>query len=312
MSGESSVAPDAPVLSVIVTIVDGGDVLRRFLDALLSQVDAPTMEVFCPYDATNAEVALLQAEYPRATFLNMGAVDTFRPISTAAGQHELYDRRRAAGLAPARGELIAILEDRAPPRPDWAKTMQRLHAELPHAAIGGPIECASTDVLNWCFYAADFTRYELPFESGPRRWVSDVNVCYKRRAMDSTRHVWRERFNEALVHWTLLDQGETLFLTSEAVVDYTTPYRSLAAVLPVRFHWGRLFGQARTTHIGAFTRLAYIAAGPLIPLRLFARHGVTQFRKGHGLQFVKASPVMFTMLVAWASGEVWGYITRKP
>lgn len=303
--------PD-PLISVVVTIVDGGDVLRRFLDALTGQVDPPPLQIFLPYDASIPEIAELARDYPAVIPIAMGVVETVRPISTAAGQHELYDRRRAAGLHPATGELIAILEDRAPPRPDWTRTMVRLHGELPHAVIGGAIECAPGDLLNWAFYACDFSRYALPFESGPREWVSDVNVCYKRRAMDMTREIWNIRFNEARVHWTLLDKGETLFLTSEAVVDYRTPYRSLAGVLPERFHWGRLFGHVRARHLGTVGRLTHVVAGPLIPLRLFVRHGITQRRKGNTARFVKAAPFMLALLTAWTSGEVWGYITRKP
>jgi len=306
---------EAPYLSIVVTVVGGGDVLRRFFDALLAQVDAPSMEFLVPYDASVPEIGDLLREYsdPRFRPLPMGPVETARPISTAAGQHELYDRRRAAGLKAATGTALwAILEDRAPPRFDWARVMTRLHRELPHGVIGGAIECAPGDLLNWAFYACDFSRYSLPFESGPREWVSDVNVCYKRATIESVRELWSERFNEPTVHWALHERGDTLYLSNEAVVDYKTPYESLAGVLPERFHWGRLFGQVRAKHVSAPQRLAFVVAGPVIPLRLFVRHGVTQSQKGNLGKFVKASPKMLALLSAWTSGEVWGYITRKP
>ncbi|HWQ03680.1 MAG TPA: hypothetical protein VNL38_04295, partial [Candidatus Nitrosotenuis sp.] len=236
---------DSPTLSIVVTIVDGGDVLRRFLQALTDQDDPPTMQILVPYDSSIPEIADFRREFPQFTFIDMGAVETVRPITNAAGQHELYDRRRAAGLAQATGELIGILEDRAPPRSDWARNVVRLHGQLPHGAIGGAIECAPGDLLNWAFYVCDFSRYALPFESGPRGWISDVNVSYKRKMMDQTRHIWQTRFNEARVHWALQEMGETLYLSSELVVDYRTPYTSLLGVLPERFHWGRLFGHVR-------------------------------------------------------------------
>jgi hypothetical protein len=308
----TEVGVDAPVLSVVITVVDGGDVLRRFLDAIKGQVGAPTMELLLPYDASASEIGLFRVEYPDIRFIEMGTVPTVRPVSTAAGQHELYDRRRAAGLHVARGKLIAILEDRAPPRPDWAATMTRLHAELPHGVIGGAIECAAEDLLNWAFWASDFSRYGLPFESGPRSWVSDVNVCYKRRCMDMTRDIWRDRFNEAKVHWILAERGETLFLTNEAVVDYTTPYRSLQAVLPERFHWGRLFGCVRGQHVPPLRRLVFVLTGPAIPFVLFLRHRQVQRTLGNARRFRAASRFMLPMLFAWTTGEVWGYITRRP
>jgi hypothetical protein len=303
--------PPAPALSVIVTIVDGGDVLRRFLLALTRQGNPPPMQILVPYDASISETAEFRKEFPQLTFIDMGAVETVRSIRTAAGQHELYDRRRAAGLAVASGELIAILEDRAPPRANWASNVVRLH-EQPYGVIGGAIECAPGDLLNWAIYACDFSRYALPFESGPRRWISDVNVSYKRRVIDETRAIWRERFNEALVHWALLEKGETLFLSSEVVVDYHTSYTSLVGVLPVRFHWGRLFGQARAKKFSATGRLAHIALGPLIPLVLLIRHGITHYRKGSFRRLLCAAPQIAVLLAAWVSGEVWGNVTKRP
>lgn len=301
-----------PVLSIIVTIVDGGDVLRRFLLALRNQEAPPLMEILLPYDASIPETIEFRKEFSEVTFIDMGVTETVRSIRTAAGQHELYDRRRAAGLARARGALIGILEDRAPPRANWAQNVVRLHQELPHGAIGGAIECAPGDLLNWAFYVCDFSRYGLPFESGPRRWISDVNVSYKRKMMDDTRHIWHTRFNEAMVHWTLLERGETLYLSSDLVVDYRTPYKSLGGVLPERFHWGRLFGHVRAKKLSPASRFAHTVLGPLIPLRLLIRHGLTQYEKGNFRRFLRATPTIAALLGGWTSGEVWGYITKRP
>ncbi len=303
---------DSPVLSVVLTVVEGGSAVARFLDAMQAQDDPPGMEVLVPYDASIAATGNLRGEYPAVRFIDMGTVPTDRPVQSAAGQHELYDRRRSAGLAQAQGSLVAILEDRAPPRPRWAQEMVRLHARLPHAVIGGAIESASTDSLNWAFYACDFSRYSLPFESGPRDWVSDVNVCYKRRALEQTRELWRDRFSEPRVHWALQEAGDTLYLSTEPVVDHQTEYPSLAAVLPERFHWGRLFGYQRARHVGSAQRLSYAVLGPFLPALLLFRHGRNQRRKGNFGRFLRAAPIMLLLLTAWTAGEVWGTITRKP
>lgn len=301
-----------PLLSIVVTIVDGGPVLCEFLRALERQEEPPSIEILVPFDDTiRGEIESLRSGFPSVRFLDMGAAKTIRPIDTAAGQHELYDRRRAAGLKETRGSLIAILEDRAPPRPSWTRTAVRLH-EQPYGVIGGAIESAARDNLNWAFYACDFTRYALPFESGPRTWVSDVNVCYKRKVIEDTRTIWDQRFNEARVHWTLLERGETLYLSHELIVDYRTPYREFRPVLAERFHWGRLFGCVRAQKERPLVRMALIALSPLIPIRLVLRHGWAQTRKGNFGRFLSASPIMLLLCTAWTTGEAWGYITREP
>lgn len=304
-------AADAVTMSLIITIVDGGDVLRRMLDALRRQVGAPPLQILAPYDDSRPDIGALAGDYPEVEFFSIGTIQTGHPIASAGGQHELFDRRRAAGLKRATGDLVAILEDRAPARSDWCATMARLHRELPHAVIGGAIECASVDTLNWAFHACDFSRYAPPFEAGPREWVSDVNVCYKRRAIELTRDLWHTRFHEPEVHWRLLQQGETLYLTPDAVVDYKTPYTSLLGVLPERFQWGRLFGHIRARNVSPLARLKLIAAGPVLPLVLFSRHAAAQARRGQRGRFWQAAPVMLPLLMAWSAGEVWGYITRR-
>jgi hypothetical protein len=298
-------------MSLVITIVDGHDTLRRVLQAVRAQQGAPPLQVLAPYDDSRPDIGAMAAEFPEVEFFSIGTVQTGHPIDSAGGQHELFDRRRAAGLKRATGDLVAILEDRAPPRPDWCAVMARLHAELPDAVIGGAIESASTDRLNWAFYACDFSRYAPPFQGGQREWVSDVNVCYKRRALDLTRDLWQARFHEPEVHWRIMQSGETLYLTPEAVVDYKTPYTSLVGVLPERFQWGRLFGYIRARNVSAAERLKFIAAGPLLPFVLFRRHAAAQAARGQGARFWQAAPVMLPLLMAWSAGEVWGYITRR-
>lgn len=317
MSRLSDAAPDSrmtqvtdPLLSVVTTIIDGGDVLRRFLTALSNQADAPRLEILVPFDSSIQETAALEREFPQARFLDLGYIRTERSLRTAAGQHELYDRRRAAGLAAATGDIIAILEDRGAPRSDWARNLVKQH-EQPYGVIGGGVECAPTSLLNWAFYVCDFGRYGLPFQSGPAEWVTDINVSYKRKTLEATRELWQERFREPIVHWALLEQGETLYLSSDVVVEHLRPRVTLAELLPERFHWGRLFGHIRALHMSLPKRLACAAFGPFIPFLLLVRHGRTQQRKGNLDRYLRAAPAAAILTFAWTTGEVWGYLTNR-
>lgn len=298
-------------LSIVTTIVQGGDTLRGFLQALADQQGGPPLEVIVPYDASiGDEIEALKAQFPEAVYVDLGVVTPAKPITSGAGQHELYDRRRAKGLAAATGDVIAILEDRAPPRLDWAATVARLH-ERPERVIGGAIDPQPAGLLNWSFYVCDFGKYGRPFESGPVQWVSDVNVTYKREALEATRHLWKERFREPIVHWALLEQGEALYLSSELVVEYGRPGLTLATLLPERFDWGRLFGHIRAMHMSAPKRFLMSLAGPLIPFRLVLRHTLSQAKKGNLARALSAAPLILVMSTAWTAGEVWGYVTKR-
>ena len=299
-------------LSVVVTIVDGGAALQRCLTALTTQADAPPLEIVVPFDATVPQMDDFQRRFPDVRFLALGELQTKRSPSSPAGQHELFDRRRTAGLEVASGDLIAILEDRGVPRPDWARTVARLH-DAGYAVIGGAIENGADRWLNWAVYFCDFARYQLPFDASEAAYVSDVNICYKRRAIESTRAVWRERYHETSVHWALQRAGERLFLSPAPVVDEVRDGLNLATLLAERYHWGRLFAYTRARESGRARSLAYAALSPALPVLLFARLARHQWRKRRTMsRFLWAWPAVALLLAAWATGEMAGYVTGEP
>jgi hypothetical protein len=113
------------------------------------------------------------------------------------------------------------------------------------------------------------------------------------------------------VHWALLKDGETLLLSSDVVVQHERAPCTLGALLPERFHWGRLFGRTRAMHIGAVKRALYALSAPLIPPTLLLRHARTQHRKGHLGRYLLALPYVAVLTVVWVTGEAWGYITGR-
>ncbi len=308
---------DAPVsrpatLSVIVTITDGGATLERCLRALAAQMDAPALEVLVPYDDTVSEVGALAPQFPTVRFLPMGRVPTRHPTSGPAGQHELFDGRRSVGLAAATGALVAILEDRGAPRPNWASTAVRLHTELPHAVIGGGVENVCHRPLNWAVFFCDFGRYQPPFGAGCRNWVTDVNVCYKRAAVDATRDVWAQRYHETTVHWALMRAGETLYLSPDLLVDELRANLRLGASLRERVSWGRLFAYTRVREQSRAARLAAVVLAPVLPLLLFGRLCRLQLARQAPIgRFLLAAPAILLLLTAGSAGEFLGYVSGE-
>ena len=75
----------------MVTIVEGGDALRRCLEALSVQRDPPSMDVLVPFDASVADTAKLSEAFPQVTFLDLGVIQTKRGLHTEAGRHEAAD-----------------------------------------------------------------------------------------------------------------------------------------------------------------------------------------------------------------------------
>ncbi|MEO8198920.1 MAG: hypothetical protein ABI679_00230 [Gemmatimonadota bacterium] len=301
------------LLSVMVTVVDGGDTLVRCLTALTQQESAPPLDVVVPYDDSLVGMDAIAARFPAFHFVPLGTITTTRPKFGPAGQHELFDRRRSAGLARTRGDLVAIVEDRGVPRRDWARNLTAIHQRLDHAVIGGGVDNGRDRVLNWAVYFCDFGRYQLPLDPGPREYVTDVNIGYKRRALEQTRELWKERYHETTVHWALARAGETLYLSNEFAVDQMRDDLTIGRLVSERVGWGRLFAYTRARESGLGKRLVLAAIAPALPLLLFYRLARHQLAKKVTIgKFIVASPVVLLLLATWSLGEMIGYITGKP
>lgn len=300
---------DQPDLSVIVTVVEGEPALSRCLDALLAQTDAPSMEVLIPYDATVKAVGALAARYPQFRFMDLGALIGDETAPGPFVEHELFDRRRSAGLAAAKGRFVAILEDRGAPVPDWARTMLEVHAQTPAAAVGGPVVNAAPGGMRRALFVCDYGRHQPPLVEGEAEYLTDINICYRREALESVRHLWTERYQETAVNWTLRDRGERLFLSARPVVSHLRGPAPLSRTLSERFQWGRVFGIQRG---GRWTRSKAVAAavaGLILPLILLLRQTRALKAKGASLgEVLGAVPSLMLILPAWSFGEAIGYL----
>ena len=86
-------ASEAPVLSVVVTVVDGGEVLARHLEALSNQQGDHNLEVLVPYDQACHDVAALADQYPSVRFVDLGTVLGGISAKTRKEQTDRHHRR---------------------------------------------------------------------------------------------------------------------------------------------------------------------------------------------------------------------------
>lgn len=289
-----------PQLSVVVVTLVGPETLARCLEALDAQIDPPALEIIVPLDARLGDPGRLRQKYPHVQFLQ-------------APGRKTYAQLRCLGICQARGPVVAVTEDHCRPQPDWCAQIVRLHAAAPHAAIGGAVEKEAPDSpLNWSFYFADYLRYSLPFEAGRSHALTDLNVTYKRAAMDRIAPVWAEEFHENAVHAALEAAGETLWLAPEVVVRQQRPL-TLGHAVWYRYAFGRLFASTRVAGAPPAARLKLIALAPLVPLLLVARIAGLVNRKCRWKgEFVRALPAVALVSLVWGWGELIGYVTGRP
>lgn len=302
---------DEVKLSVIVTIVGGGRFLKRCLQHLVEQEKQHPTEVIVPLDSTVEGIDELKTDFPSVRFINIGVADTMAPVTTQAGLHELYDVRSAIGLGGARGEIVALLQDYCVPGRSWCEELVEAH-QLPYGAIGGAVENKGQGVWNWAAFYLDFGRHQPPLPEGPARYLTDVNVSYKRGVLESVKHLWIGRYKEVIVNRALAQRGVVLWQRPQLVVYQDRGTLRFRDLVRERYHWGRLFGSIRTTELSALTRWVYVALSPAIPVLLILRAIRKVVSSGRSPRnFLRCLPHFAVLTCIWCYGEFVGYLTGR-
>jgi hypothetical protein len=307
-------ASDTPRLSIVVAIVsdttDRPDTrhLEACLAALTQQSGAPTMEIVVPYHPSVEGIAILRQLYPTVCFLE---VTDLRTYTGRGGSREHHDELRARGLALARGQIVALIEDVGIPAPDWSVQIMAGH-DGTFAGVGGAIENGIDRSLNWAVYFCDFLRYQNPLPDGESVIVSDANVAYQRTALESIRPIWQEVFHESSVNGALRSQGGKVGLEPRAVLYQHRQRLSFGAALKERFVWGRSYAATRAMLAGTQRRAFWAAFAPALPALMLTRMTLMAFRKRRTFPaFLKALPLTTALIASWSLGELCGYVTGR-
>jgi hypothetical protein len=293
-------------LSVVVAPVGGPVFLRRCLNGLAPQIEGHPVEVIVPYDTPRVPVADLQVEFPPVRFLAVDQVETVARPGTQAALLEVFDRLLAVGLGVAQGGIVALLQDTVVPDAKWCDQVLEAH-RLPNEIITGCVEYTGTGALGWAVYFQDFGRYQLPLAEGPTDQATDINVSYKRPALEAIRPLWVDSYNEVTVNTALVRGGAVIWQRPQIVVYQDRGRLSLAQVVRERVEWGRLLGRLRCHGSSAGKRLVYLLRSPLVPLVLIGRLAQRTLRTGgHRAQFLRSLPCLLVTATAWAFGEFLG------
>jgi len=123
-----------PQISVIICTYNRAVPLARALTAFRDQKDPPPTEIIVVDN--NSSDGTAQAVRRRTEDLR-----PLLPVTYVFEPTQGLSRARNAGIAAARGEILAFLDDDAVPSPGWLAAIAEIFATHPDAAAaGGPIE----------------------------------------------------------------------------------------------------------------------------------------------------------------------------
>lgn len=218
----------------------------------------------------------------------------------------------AAGLREARGEIVAMTEDHALPRPGWVKAILRAHAEHPEAAaIGGAIENGSPEsLLDWASYFITQGPHMAPL--GDREvpmTTNEADVSFKRRSIEGFDDNDGLGFMAILHLRRLAEKGAVLRVDDRMVVDHfqSIGMRDTSAI---HFHNGRSiagFRRRRGMSSEDWVRTAVAMALPAWRTARALRVGWAKGRKRREL--LASAPLALWLEYCQGVGHLVGYAT---
>lgn len=278
-------------LSVVVPSVNGLPWIEGCLQAL--SIQQPRVEAIV-VEATGAAAR----ELVRQRFPEVLLIERDGPVSVP----EL----RAAGIAAASSQRVAVIEDHVFVRPGWAAALVAAHDAGADVA-GGGVENLTTDRLrDWAAFFCEYAGAMAPLPNGEVDALPGMNVSYSRGAIEAMAPLLDEQRWETWIHPHLRRAGMRFVAAPGATVDHAKGF-GVREFAGQRWYYSRAHAGERNAQLGP-RRWLYAAGSPLLLPLLYVRLARAVIGKRRHLgRFAAATPLVLVYLAVWAAGEAVGY-----
>jgi glycosyltransferase involved in cell wall biosynthesis len=284
-----------PKLSIIVASCVGAPFIDRCLKSLLDQVSIGQVECIV-VDRSGEELAeRIEREYPWLRIYRRPAGESVPDL-------------RKFGIAQARSDYVAIIEEHCVAREDWVRNILSRIEENP-AAIGGVVDDANySRLMDWAVYFTEYNSYMPPTEHGETLDVCAANCVYRRDLLQEHLPASGSGYWEAGLNKTLLAKGERFINDPELVVSHTGPF-GLTYYLHQRYLFSRAFAGTRREHVSVVFKICYVFLAPLLIPLLWARTASRVFSKRRHIgKFLQVTPHMVPITATYVFGEWVGFL----
>jgi hypothetical protein len=204
-------------------------------------------------------------------------------------------------IAQSRSDWVAILHADALPAPGWFAAMNEAIARDARAdGYMGPVEPKfGTSDPRLVGYLTEYVQFQRPLDSRLSE-VPGNNLVLPRARLDPSRDFSKTR---------LFQQGLSPQALETAVVLYSRQFR-LGEYCGRRFRHGRAYAAARTPRVSMLLAVPLTAALPFVRTARIMGHAWRH--KGFRLASLLWLPAIILAESFWSTGELIGYVTRRP
>ena len=282
-------------LTVVVPSVNGLEDLSGCLAALEEQRRNVSLEVLVVDRCGDAVREEARRRFPWTRIL---------PAASSA----TIPQMRAMAFAAAKGASIAVIEDHVIVPPGWARALlDAQRSDTP--VVGGSVENAATGrLVDWAAFLCEYSHCIPPLAAGATDWLTGNNVIYPRELLVRYRSVTDAGGWENLLHDAFRRDGIPLTCRPEIVVGHKKHY-TVGEYVSQRYLYARSYAGVRFPQASPVARLGYGAASLALPPLLFARTiSRVMAKRRHRAELVRSLPLLALFVLAWAAGEVVGYV----
>jgi glycosyltransferase involved in cell wall biosynthesis len=279
-------------LSVVVASVNGLPYIDRCVRSLVENCLGTEIVVAdCTDEKTRRHI---RERWPQARLIGFD-----EPTSVPA--------LRAAGIAAAQADYVAVIEDHCVVRDGWAAHLVAAHRSG-RSVVGGPIRNGSTErIRDWAGFLFEYSLFLEPHATGPTSDLPGMNVSYDRRAISAIDDLLRAAKWESWLHERLRARGFELYWDEQAVLEHVKEF-GFRDFLSQRFHYARAFAGMRDPDLGK-RRFLYAAAAPAIAVLLYFRVAKNVLRRRrYRRELVLATPLIVVYCFVTAVGEALGFL----
>jgi GT2 family glycosyltransferase len=286
-----------PEISVVIASYDARETIGRALAALAaSDTDVP-FEVLVVDSSGDGTDELVAARFPHVVLVH--------------SDRRLYPgAARNAGIARARGGILAFTDADCLVERDWVAQVARAHARG-FAAVGGSIANANPETrVSWANYFCEFVAWlpagrERPLAEAPTACLSVTREAFERFGP----FLGGTLCSDSAFCWRLVRAGEPPHFVPAVRVGHIN-VTSFRPYLARKWRHGRAFARVRAAEdrYGRVRCLARVVVAPAVPFVLFARtvRATTRARQ-FTRELARCAPLVFAGQAAWALGEAVSY-----
>ena len=245
---------DRPSASIVLVAGDQRERASGALASILGQDGIDDAEVILIDAASRPVPPLDGADHPKVRLIRKEK----RPT---------YGEMRAEGVAQARGDIVAFLEEHCVARPGWLRASVEACSGRWVGAGGEVIArnagIGTSDAVALMYYG----RWRAPAQFEETELSPGHNTAYRREALlPFERDLADMLLSEAVLQWKLGEAGHSLSLDLAIKFEHLNE-TTLASTSIAVYYWHRCFGVNRAKLMGwsVWMKALRVVASPLVP-----------------------------------------------